>query len=89
VERALLDLGVTRPDLLRRAAKLDRDSERLIVNAAADREVVSNWSAAVGLNTSAATAAPVNHALASGDARATALLSQPDSRGREPPEAEP
>jgi len=65
VERALLGLGVTRPDLLRRAAKLD--SERLIVNAAADREVASNWPDAVALNTSAATAALVNHALASGD----------------------
>ena len=41
VERTLLDLGVTRPDLLRRAADLDHDSERLIVDAAVDRELVS------------------------------------------------
>jgi hypothetical protein len=31
VERTLLDIGVTRPDLLRRATELDHDSERLIV----------------------------------------------------------
>jgi hypothetical protein len=87
VERALLDLGVTRPDLLRRAAGLDRDSERLIVDAAVDRDLAGNWPDAVERNTSAATAALINHALASGDPRATALL-QPYLREREPPEAE-
>jgi hypothetical protein len=87
VEHALLDLGVTRPDLLRRAADLDRDSERLIVDAAVDRELAGKWSDVVERNTSAATAALLNHALASGDPRATAL--QPSLRGREPPEAEP
>jgi hypothetical protein len=87
VERTLHDLGVTRPDLLRRATDLDRDSERLIVDAAVDRELAGKWPEAVERNTSAATAALVNHALASGDPRATTLL-QPYSRGREPPEAE-
>jgi hypothetical protein len=87
VEQALLDLGVTRPDLLRRAADLDRDSERLIVDAAVDRELAGQWSHVVERHTSAATAALINHALASGDPRATSLL-QPYSREREPPEAE-
>jgi hypothetical protein len=87
VERTLLDLGVARPDLLRRAAELDRDSERLIVDAAVDRELAGKWPDAMERNTSAATAALINHALASGDPRAATLL-QPHSREREPPEAE-
>jgi hypothetical protein len=87
VERTLLSLGVTRPDLLRRAADVDRDGERLIVDAAVDRELAGKWPDVVERNTSAATAALVNHALASGDPRATALL-RPYLRGREPPEAE-
>jgi hypothetical protein len=88
VECALVDLGVTRPDLRRRAAELDRDSERLIVDAAVDRELAGKWPGVVERNTSAATAALVDHALASGDPRATTIL-QPYLRGREPPEAEP
>jgi hypothetical protein len=87
VERALLDLRVTRPDLLRRAAELDRDSERLIMDAAVDRELAGQWPHAVERHTSAATAALINHALASGDPRATALL-QPYLREIKPPEAE-
>ena len=88
VERTLLDLGVTRPDLLRRAADLDHDSERLIMDAAVDRDLAGQWPHAVERHTSAATVALINHALASGDPRATALL-QPHLREREPPEAEP
>jgi hypothetical protein len=87
VERTLLDLGITRPDLLQRAAGLDRDSERLIMDAAVDRELAGKWPHVVERHTSAATAALINHALASGDPRATALL-QPYLREREPPEAE-
>ena len=87
VERTLLDLGVTRPDLLRRAADLDHDSERLIMDAAVDRELAGKWPHAGERHTSAATTALINHALASGDPRATALL-QPHVREREPPEAE-
>ena len=87
VERTLLDIGVTRPDLLRRATELDRDSERLIVDAAVDRELAGKWPDVVERNTSAATAALVDHALTSGDPRAAALL-QPYLQGREPPEAE-
>ena len=86
VERTLLDLGVTRSDLLRRAADLDHDSERLIVDAAVDRELAGQWPPAVERHTSAATAALLNHALASGDPRAAAL--PPHLREREPPEAE-
>ena len=88
VERTLLDIGVTRPDLLRRATELDHDSERLIVDAAVDRELAGKWPDVVERNTSATTAALVDHALASGDPRATALLRQPYLRRREPPEAE-
>jgi hypothetical protein len=88
VERVLLDLGVTRPDLLRRAADLDRDSERLIVDAAVDRELAGKWPDVGERHTSAATTALIDHALASGDPRATVLL-QPHLPEREPPEAEP
>jgi hypothetical protein len=87
VKRALLDLGVTRPDLLRRATELDHDSERLIVDAAVDRELAGQWPDVVERNASAVTAALINHALGSGDPRATPLL-QPYLREREPPEAE-
>jgi len=87
VERTLLDLGVTRPDLLRRATDLDHDSERLIMDAAVDRELAGQWPHAVERPTSPATAALINHALASGDPRATALL-QPYLQERESPEAE-
>ena len=88
VERTLLDLGVTRPDLLRRATDLDHDSERLIVDAAVDRDLAGKWPDVVERNTSAATAALVNQALASGDPRDTTLR-QPYLQGGEPPEAEP
>ena len=87
VERTLLGLGVTRPDLLRRATELDHDSERLIMDAAVDRELAGKWPDGMERRVSAATAALINHALASGDPRATALL-QPFIREREPPEAE-
>lgn len=88
VERTLLDLGVKRPDLLRRAAELDRDGERLIVDAAVDRELAGKWPDVMERNTSAATATLVSHALASGDPRAAFLLRRPDAQGRESPEAE-
>jgi hypothetical protein len=87
VKRTLLDLGVTRSDLLRRAAELDHDSERLIVDAAVDRELAGQWPDVVEQNTSAATAALINHALGSDDPRTTALL-QTYLQEREPPEAE-
>jgi hypothetical protein len=87
VEHTLLDLGVARPDLLRRAADLDRDSERLIMDAAVDRELAGKWPDVGKRSRSAATAALVHHAFASGDPRAAAL-GQPYIGVREPPEAE-
>jgi hypothetical protein len=87
VERTLLGLGVNRPDLLQRGAAIDRAGERLIIDAAAELEP-SHWRpATAALNRSTATVALINHALASGDPRATALLRSPEQR--EPEQAEP
>ena len=90
VERTLHDLGITDPELLQRGAVLDRAGERLVIDAAAaglgPRRIRLS---ATALSRSAGTATLVNHALASGDPRAAALLYGPRSAEREPPEAEP
>lgn len=88
VEHTLRRLGITRPELLSRGADIDRASERLIIDAAADLEPSQHRPSAVELNTSTGTTALINHALASGDPRATALLRRPDPPSREPPEPE-
>jgi hypothetical protein len=87
VETTLLDLGVTNPRLLTRGAKVDRDAERLIVDATTGTTQRSRL--ANGLERSAGTAALVNNALKTGDPRAVALLHPPARAQREPPEREP
>ncbi len=85
----MLDLGVTDPGLLTRSAELDRDAERLIIDAAITTEARQRPHLPNGLGRSAGTAALVNHALKSGDPRAVALLRPPARPQREPPEREP
>jgi hypothetical protein len=83
----LLDLGVTSPCLLTRGAKVDRDAERLIVDATT--RTGQGPRRPNMLIRSAGTTALVNHALKSGDARAVALLRPPARAQRESPEREP
>lgn len=72
VERTVLDLGVTEPEILRRAAELDSASERLIMDAT--RLAPSPGRCGVpGSAKSVGRAALVNHALASDDSRSVAL----------------
>jgi hypothetical protein len=89
VETTLLDLGVTDPALLTRGAQVDRDAERLIIDAAATTETSQRPHRPNGLNKPAGTAALVNHALTSGNPHAVALLRRPTRAEREPPEREP
>jgi hypothetical protein len=89
VETTLLDLGVTDPELLTHSAEIDRDAERLIIDAAVTTEAHQRPHLPNGLSRSAGTAALVNHALKSGDPRAVALLRPPVRARREPPEREP
>jgi hypothetical protein len=88
VERTLLDLGVAHPDTLRRGVEIDRESSRLIIDAAGELPAGQRRPTATQLSHSAGSAEVVNHALASGDPRAAALLRAPSS-GRELPEREP
>lgn len=88
LERAILDLGVHHPEILGRAAELDRASERLIMDAA-QLEPPSKQPSMSEPTRSAAGAELINHALASGDARAVALLRHSAYAQREPPEREP
>jgi hypothetical protein len=87
VETTLLDLGVTDTALLTRSAELDREAERLVIDAAVTAD--AHQRPVRGLSRSTGTAALVNHALQSGNARAIALLQPPTRAQREPPEREP
>jgi hypothetical protein len=89
VERTLHELGITDAELLQRGAVIDRAGERLIIDAATDLGPRRSRPSASALSRSADTAALVNHALASGDPRASALLYGSGSAQREPPQAEP
>ena len=89
VERTLRQLGVDRPDVLRRGAEIDQAGSRLIIDAANELAPQHRPRSAAVLNRSAGAAAVVNHALASGDPRAAALLRRPGRLEREPPEPEP
>jgi hypothetical protein len=89
VERTLRQLGVDRPDVLRRGAEIDQAGSRLIIDAANELAPQHRPRSAAVLNRSAGAAEVVNHALASGDPRAAALLRRPGRLEREPPEPEP
>ena len=89
VERTLRQLGVDRPDVLRRGAEIDQAGSRLIIDAANELAPGRRRQSAAVLSRSAGAAQVVNHALASGDLRAAALLRRPGRPEREPPEPEP
>jgi hypothetical protein len=85
----LLDLGVNDLGLLARSAEIDRDAERLIIDAAVTTEARQRPHLPNGLSRSAGAAALVNHALKSGDPGAVALLRLSVRPQRESPEREP
>ena len=87
VGQALHRLGVTRPDLLSRAADIDRAGERLIIDAAAEVKA-SRRRQGLERNRSAGATTLINNALMSGDPRAAALLRRPEPPGPELPERE-
>jgi hypothetical protein len=89
VECTLLRLGASCADILRRGAEIDRASSRLLIEAANELDPGQRRPSATVLNRSAGVAEVVNHALASGDPRAAALLRQPAWPERESPEREP
>jgi hypothetical protein len=89
VERTLLHLGVSRPDVLQRGADIDEASSRLLIDAANELEPGQRRPRATMLSRSAGSAEVVNHALAVGGPRAVALLRRPPSPERESPEHEP
>jgi hypothetical protein len=89
VETTLLDLGISDVGLLARSSEIDRDAERLIIDAATAAEVRQRPHIRNELSRSVGTAALVNHALKSGDPRAVALLRLPVRARRGSPEREP
>jgi hypothetical protein len=89
VETTLRDLGVTDVSLLARSSEMDREAERLIIDAAAVAHTRQRPYLPDGLSRSTGTAELVNHAIKSGDPRAGALLRPVVRAQREPPEREP
>ena len=85
VENTLRGLGIAHPAMLRRAADIDKAGERLIIDAATDPGPPHSRPGADTLNSSKATSALINHALASDDPRAIGLLAGPGQHGREEP----
>jgi hypothetical protein len=88
LQNTLLGLGVTRPALLARGAELDKAGQRLLIEAAEEPLPAHNRPSAITLNRTAAAAALLNHALASGEPHAAQLLRQPGQRDRAEQEAE-
>jgi hypothetical protein len=80
VERTLVNLGVTRPELLRQGAQIDQAGERLILHAAGELRPEHRRPDATVLSRSRGTATLVNHALQSGDPRAALLLCMSSKR---------
>jgi hypothetical protein len=72
VETTLLDLGITDARLLTRSSQIDRDAERLIIDAAVQTEARQRPYSSQEQSRSAGTAALVNHALKSGHPQAVA-----------------
>jgi hypothetical protein len=91
LQNSLLGLGVTRPALLARGAELDKAGQRLLIEAADEPLPAHNQPSAITLNKTAAAAALLNHALASGDPRAVQLLRSPGQhdQAEQEPEREP
>jgi hypothetical protein len=89
VESTLLDLGVTRTEVLRRGAELDQASAQLIIDAAGELTPAETRPNATRLRRAPGTGRLVNHVLASGDPRAAALARRPEVPARRPPERQP
>jgi hypothetical protein len=89
LQQALLGLGITSPSLLARGADLDLASQHLLIEAAGELPPTHQRPSAATLNTTAGTAALLNHALGSGHPQAAQLLRQPGQAEREEPEHEP
>ena len=82
-------LGVTRPDLLQRAADIDRASEQLIIEAAGQGGMRHKPPSPATPDRSASSPALIHGARASGDPRAATLPHDPAfGHQHEPPEAE-
>ena len=89
VQAALRRLGVTSPDLLQRAADIDRASEQLIIEAAGRGSRQKPLSPVTPAR-SASSPALIDGAHASGDTRAASRRhDQASEHEHEPPEAEP
>jgi hypothetical protein len=76
LQNTLLGLGITSPALLVRGADLDHASHRLLIDAADQLPPAHNRLPAASLNKTAASAALLNHALATGHPQAARLLCQ-------------
>jgi hypothetical protein len=85
VESTLLDLGVTRTEVLRRGAELDQASVQLIIDAAGELTPAERGPKVTKLRRAPGTGRLVNHVLASGDPRAAALARRPEVPARRPP----
>jgi hypothetical protein len=88
LQATLHSLGITDTTLLTRSADLDHAGQRLLIDAADQLPPAPKRPPATTLNKTAATAALLNHALAT-DHQAAQLLRQPGQREREQPELEP
>ncbi len=88
LQHTLLGLGITSPALLARGADLDQASQRLLIEAADELSPAHSRPPAATLNETAASAALLNHALASGGPQAAHLLSPPGQADRADPEPE-
>jgi hypothetical protein len=91
LQNTLLSIGVTRPALLARGAELDKAGQRLLIEAADEPPPAHNRPSAITLSKTAATAALLNHALASGEPHAAQLLRHPGqhNQAEQEPEWEP
>jgi hypothetical protein len=87
MQHTLLGLGITAPGLLGRGADLDQACQQLLIDAVGD--LPPKRPSATRVNQTAASAALLNHALASGNPQAAKLLRQPDQAERKEPETEP
>ena len=89
LQATLHSLGITDPTLLARSADLDHAGQRLLIDAADQLPPAHKRPPATTLNKTAASAALLNHALAT-DHQAAQLLRQPEpARTRTEPELEP
>ncbi len=90
VKNVLHGLGIKSPDLLQRAAEIDRASEQLLTDAAEQRMLRHHRPPRLATRSrSASTAMLTDHVLASGGPRAATLRHHRASAELESPEAEP